>query len=144
MSEISENKLVSMLDKHAKSLCCNRRSDGFCYTKEIRCGWRKMDEDFSERGITCKWFREAVLPADKDLEALYESWKSVENAKREAEYLGKEYNPSELLGENMILCEWCNKPTEAASNRQKYCSGCADSARRVSKTAYMRGVRRNR
>ena len=128
MSNISEVQLIRLLDRLAKRTCCNNYS-GFCVIKDIHCGWRKSDEEFYERGIICKWSREAVLPADKDVEAFYERWK-VEAVKKQEDAISgvaakAQKNPTESVG----LCFGCQEPIVMRSNRQKYCDKCAQIER---------------
>ena len=138
---ISEAQLIRLLDRHCKSLCCNLSSTGFCYTKDRFCAWRKKDEEFSERGIICRWYREQVLPADKELEQLYEHWKQQEMDRREAEYLGLSVPIKDEYSNEVILCSICRKPLLRKSNRQKYCDSCRnveDKRRRAARKRFER------
>ena len=57
--------------------------------------------------LLCKWFRAAVLPADKDLYAeLYAS-------------------------EDRRRCEICNTPFASSSNSVKYCPNCRKRIQRI-------------
>ena len=138
MAEISEKKLISMLDRQAKSLCCNRSTDGYCCTKDMMCAWRKSNEEFSNRGITCRWFREAVLPADKELERVYEQWKQEEMGKREAEYRGVAVPTKTVIESDIILCHYCKKPILKKVNNQKYCEDCRNAADKKTRAARRR------
>ena len=141
MAEISEKQLIRMLDKQAKTVCCNYGSGGLCYIKDRPCAWRKQDEEFSQRAIICRWFREAVLPADKELEQFYEGWKQKEIAKRESEYSGTS-TPSTPTIENVVdLCAGCREPMTVKSNRQKYCEKCSTINRLRRHAARMRATR---
>lgn len=129
MAGISEEKLTNMLDSQAKSLCCNRRVDGYCCTKDMMCAWRKLGEKFSNRGIICKWFREAVLPADRELEQLYLIWRQSEIDKQEAQYRGLPLPTNSVFGgDDFILCLYCRKPFIRASNHQMYCDVCGKTS----------------
>ena len=59
--------------------------------------------------VCCKWFRWAVLPQDKPLEAEIFS------------------------GDSVKRCAVCGKPFVPKSNRGKYCPGCAASVHRRQK-----------
>ena len=59
--------------------------------------------------VCCKWFRRAVLPQDKPLEAEIFS------------------------GDSVKRCAVCGKPFVPKSNRGKYCPGCAASVHRRQK-----------
>lgn len=140
MSNISEVQLIRLLDRLAKRTCCNNYG-GFCCIKDIPCGWRKADEEFYERGIICKWFREAVLPADKDVEAFYERWK-VEAVKKQEDAINGvasnvQKNPTETVG----LCFTCQTPIVMRSNRQKYCADCARKQKHMREAARLRKLR---
>ena len=58
--------------------------------------------------LLCKYFRRAVLPADK---ALY----------------------ADIYRQRTRLCDRCGKPFAPSSNRQKYCPECGCSIRRNQK-----------
>ena len=58
--------------------------------------------------LLCKYFRRAVLPADK---ALY----------------------ADIYRQRTRLCDRCGKPFAPGSNRQKYCPECGRSTRRKQK-----------
>ena len=58
--------------------------------------------------LLCKYFRRAVLPADK---ALY----------------------ADIYRQRTRLCDRCGKPFAPGSNRQKYCPECGRSIRRKQK-----------
>ena len=58
--------------------------------------------------LLCKYFRRAVLPADK---ALY----------------------ADIYRQRIRLCDRCGKPFAPGSNRQKYCPECGRSIRRKQK-----------
>lgn len=124
MSVISEKQLIRMLDTHAKNTCSNYGVDGLCYHKDKKCALRREDEEFSNRGITCKWFREAVLPADKELEQFYEGWKQKEIARREAKRNGISQDSAPSV-KSVDLCAGCRTPMIVKSNRQKYCEKCS-------------------
>ena len=58
--------------------------------------------------LLCKYFRRAVLPADKVLCA-------------------------DIYRQRTRLCDRCGKPFASGSNRQKYCPECGRSIRRKQK-----------
>ena len=92
-----------------KSTCCNYQQ-GNCLL---------LDDDEAtpcpqllSRSLSCKWFRDVVLPADKDL-----------------------YN--EIMGSGILKkCCVCGQPFRASCNRAKYCERCQIIERR--KQAAMR------
>lgn len=64
--------------------------------------------------VLCKWFRNAVLPADK---ALYAEVMQSHDVRR---------------------CAVCGKAFSFASNNAKYCEWCAKTVQRRQKAAYAR------
>lgn len=67
--------------------------------------------------VLCKWFRIAVLPLDKPLEAVI-------------------FKPGALKH-----CTICKTAFAAKSNRNKYCTDCAKRAHRIQKTTSERNRR---
>ena len=98
-----------------KKLCCNYDN------------WHCIRLDFGEpcvcpqtitySHIICKYFRTAVLPADKEL------------------YI-KLVKPR-----NIRICQNCGKPYEAANNKFKYCVVCRKIVLRKQKANYIRKKR---
>lgn len=95
-----------------KRLCCNY-DNGNCIRLDdgdpcvcVQC--------ITYSHIICKWFRIAVLPADKDL--------YIELAKPK----------------NTRTCQNCRKPYEAANNKFKYCPVCRKIVIRKQKANYIR------
>lgn len=64
--------------------------------------------------VLCKWFRSAVLPADK---ALYTEVMQPHDIRR---------------------CAVCSKAFSSTSNNAKYCEGCAKTVQRRQKAVYAR------
>ena len=97
MSESSRRKAYALV----RSLCANYdRSTGECLPLECDCPQLKS------LSLCCKYFQEAVLPAEKELEA-------------------------EIMGiDHAKTCELCGKPFRALSNAAKYCVNCGQRARR--------------
>lgn len=69
--------------------------------------------------LLCRYFREAVLPADKTLCAEITADKSIE----------------------LRRCAVCKSPFAAGSNRAKYCPACAEKIRRRQKAECERNRR---
>ena len=95
-----------------KRLCCNY-DNGNCIRLDdgdpcvcVQC--------ITYSHIICKWFRIAVLPADKDL--------YIELARPK----------------NTRICQNCRKPYEAANNKFKYCPVCRKIVIRKQKANYIR------
>ena len=84
-----------------KGLCDNYdKSTGLCLPLDCPC------PQLSSYSLICRYFKEAVLPADKELCA-------------------------EVMGTGGIkTCAVCSKPFRAVSNRAKYCKRCAEKVRR--------------
>lgn len=68
--------------------------------------------------LICKWFVNAVLPADR---ALY----------------------AEIMGQGVKYCAACGAVFAPGSNRAKYCASCADKVHRRQKNASDRNRRDN-
>lgn len=97
--------------KFAQKNCCNYSASGpngkvdFCWL-EPRATQSKCYPVYGKRG--CKWFEDAVLPLDKDLQA---EW-----------YLNAGIDPDELLG-NHKVCE-CGERFQPTSSRNVRCPDC--------------------
>lgn len=64
--------------------------------------------------LLCRYFRSAVLPIDKALEA-------------------------EIMGHDGVkTCQVCGRPFRAVSNRAKYCEACSRTVRKKQKAAWQR------
>lgn len=108
MSEQSRRKAYALI----RSLCANYYN-GECLPLECDCPQMKA------HSLSCKYFREAVLPADKELEA-------------------------EIMGTDHIkTCGLCGKPFRALSNAAKYCANCSRREARKKAAARKRKQRRN-
>lgn len=84
----------------------------------------------------CKWFEEAVLPLDPQLEKLY--W-----AERKADAEGRQLSRREREAALAITvlrgqCEKCGNAFDRTSNRQRFCPGCARAAERERKRSWKR------
>jgi hypothetical protein len=136
MANISEPQLIWMIDAHIKKECPNYYK-GFCDAKDKPCTWRREEEPFTNRGITCGWLRDGVLPLDKELRGFYEAWKQAELARREKKMpLGAIDAPVE--GTRIDTCAGCRQPMVVRSNRQKYCDTCREMRRRITTAAKVR------
>ena len=136
MANISEPQLIRLINTLVKKECPNCH-DGFCDAKDKPCSWRREEEPFTNRGITCGWLRDAVLPLDKELRGLYENWKQVELARREK----KDTNTSgetDVKAPKVDVCVGCRKPMVVRSVRQKYCDACRETQRRIKVAAAVR------
>jgi hypothetical protein len=136
MANISEPQLIRLIDAHIKKECPNYYK-GFCDAKDKPCSWRREEEPFTNRGITCGWLRDAVLPLDKELRGFYENWKQVELARREK----KDTNTSgetDVKAPKVDVCVGCRKPMVVRSVRQKYCDACRETQRRIKVAAAVR------
>lgn len=81
---------------------------------------------FFEDHPRCKYFEEAVLPLDKQLEALYHADREArargyELTKRQKRIIAEE---NAWAGKVRAKCERCGEDFPAANNRQKYCTKC--------------------
>lgn len=91
--------------------CCNLDGDGYCLPLDTKC------PQMISESIVCKWFRNAVLPLDKELDAV------LNNAA------------------NMKKCERCRRLFVPTSNRAKYCVECAGEVRRAKEARRKREAR---
>ena len=107
MTEAQAKKAYAL----AKKNCCNCY-DGFCVLFDTPC------PQCITRSLICKWFIQAVLPADTPL------------------YV-------EITGDNRNtrLCEKCGEPFVSRSNRAKYCKACASAVRKQKQREYVRKMR---
>lgn len=140
MANISETQLIRLIDAHIKKECPNYYK-GFCVAKDKPCSWRREEEPFTNRGITCGWLRDAVLPLDKELRGFYENWKQAELARREKKMpSGAIDAPVEET--RIDTCAGCRQPMVVKSNRQKYCEKCRIMRRKVTNASAARDYRR--
>ena len=140
MANISELQLIRLINAHIKKECPNYYK-GFCDAKDKPCSWRREDESFTNRGITCGWLRDAVLPLDKELRGFYENWKQAELARREKKMpSGAIDAPVEET--RIDTCAGCRQPMVVKSNRQKYCEKCRIMRRKVTNASAARDYRR--
>ena len=139
MANISEAQLIRLIDAHIKKECPNYYK-GFCDARDKPCAWRREEEPFTNRGITCGWFRDAVLPLDKELRGFYENWKQAELARREKKIpSGTVDAPVEKT--RIDTCAGCRQPMVVRSNRQKYCEDCRKIRRLGAEAARVRRAR---
>ena len=87
------DKRRRQINRLVKAECCNYQQ-GNCLL---------LDDG---EPLSCRWFRDAVLPIDKELHA-------------------------EIMGQTTLKkCSVCGQPFRAVSNRAKYCERCRKSERR--------------
>lgn len=139
MANISEPQLIRMIDAHIKKECPNYYK-GFCDAKDKPCSWRREEEPFTNRGITCGWLRDGVLPLDKELRGFYENWKQAELARREKNGHAI-VGIAEVQATNIDTCAGCRQPMVVRSNRQKYCEACRKIRRLSNEAARVRKSR---
>ena len=104
---VKERKAMPATQRNAvnaliRRLCANydRAGCGDCLLLDIPC------PQLQTHSLTCRYFRDAVLPADKLLHA-------------------------QIMGQGGLkTCASCGKPFRAIANRAKYCDGCRQSERR--------------
>ena len=139
MANISEPQLIRMIDAHIKKECPNYYK-GFCDAKDKPCTWRREEEPFTNRGITCGWLRDGVLPLDKELRGFYENWKQAELARREKKMPSGAIDiPVEKT--RIDTCAGCRQPMVVTNNRQKYCETCREMRKRIAHAAVVRKSR---
>ena len=139
MANISEPQLIRLIDAHIKKECPNYYK-GFCDAKDKPCAWRREEEPFTNRGITCGWLRDGVLPLDKELRGFYENWKQAELARREKKDSLISGDPATQTV-NIDTCAGCRQPMVVKSNRQKYCEDCRKIRRLGAEAARVRKSR---
>ena len=88
-----------------RRLCANY-DGGNCLPLDDRVGC--VCVQMISYSLLCKYFRRAVLPADKELYA-------------------------DIFRQRTRLCDRCGKPFSPGSNRQKYCPECGSRIRREQK-----------
>ena len=139
MANISEPQLIRLINTLVKKECPNCH-DGFCDARDKPCTWHREEEPFTNRGITCGWLRDAVLPLDKELRGFYEAWKQAELARREKNGHAI-VGIAEVQATNIDTCAGCRQPMVVKSNRQKYCEGCRKIRRLSNEAARVRRAR---
>ena len=139
MANISEPQLIRLIDAHIKKECPNYYK-GFCDAKDKPCTWRREEEPFTNRGITCGWLRDGVLPLDKELRGFYENWKQAELARREKKTPSVAVDAS-VENTRIDTCAGCRQPMVVRSNRQKYCEACRKIRRLSNEAARVRRAR---
>ena len=102
--------------KLIRESCCNY-DNGSCLA--LDCGETCVCPQSISRSVSCKWFRWAVLPQDKALEAEIFS------------------------NDHLKRCAECGRSFVPKSNRAKYCEGCAVKVHRRQKAASERKRRLN-
>lgn len=125
---MNEDKLIRALERHVVSFCPNY-DNGNCLPKDSPCQWREGGKyPFSDKGITCPYFRKAVLPADKELEEAYYHHLDVADGKvtqAKADAISS-------------TCARCKVPIIKSSNRQRYCAACSQVRKRKTKARWAR------
>ena len=110
MSDRQKNRAVQLIRRE----CCNLY-EGNCLLLDD--GEPVPCPQMLTNSLLCQWFRNAVLPIDKALEA-------------------------EIMGQDGVkTCEVCGKPFRAVSNRAKYCEECSRKVRRKKDAERKRGKR---
>ena len=104
---VKERKAMPATQRNAvnaliRRLCANydRAGCGDCLLLDIPC------PQLQSHSLTCRYFRDAVLPADKLLHA-------------------------QIMGQGGLkTCASCGKPFRAIANRAVYCDGCRKTVER--------------
>ena len=139
MANISEPQLIRLINAHIKKECANYHK-GFCDAKDKPCSWRREEEPFTNRGITCGWLRDGVLPLDKELRGFYENWKQAELARRQKKMPSGTVD-APVENTRIDTCAGCRQPMVVKSNRQKYCENCRKIRRLSNEAARVRRAR---
>lgn len=97
------DKRRRQINRLVKAECCNYQQ-GSCLLLDD--GEPVSCPQLISGSLSCRWFRDAVLPIDKELH-------------------------SEIMGQTALKkCSVCGQPFRAVSNRAKYCERCRKSERR--------------
>ena len=97
--------------------CCNHIA-GDCVPCDVKCAQiASMRQGSDNPDLVCRWFRDAVLPLDKDLLGVL------------------------LAPHNMKKCEWCGNIFSPSNNRAKYCEPCAIKDRQKRQREYVQKKR---
>lgn len=108
-------KVITLIQEE----CCNHIS-GDCVPCDTKCAQiASMRQGSDNPDLVCRWFRDAVLPLDKDLQG------------------------SLLAPHNMKKCEQCGKMFAGGSNSAKYCADCSANIQKKLKREYAQ-KRRNK
>ncbi|BDG59914.1 cysteine-rich VLP domain-containing protein [Caldinitratiruptor microaerophilus] len=106
-------------------VCANFSGPDRCLPADAPCRYFAPPEGRLPR---CRWFEQAVLPLDPQLEKLY--W-----AERKADAEGRQLSRREREAALAITvlrgqCERCGTAFDRRSNRQRYCPACMKAAAR--------------
>ena len=118
---MNEQREVEMTSRQSARVCrliekeCCNCVDSICIMMDHGYGW--YCPQLGTRILFCPWFKEAVLPMDRELQR-----ELLEGAK------GK-------------MCEMCHRSFIPKSNRAVFCSVCARKNRKLKKTEWMRNAR---
>lgn len=105
------------INRLVKAECCNYQQ-GNCLLLDD--GEPVSCPQLISSSLSCRWFRDAVLPIDKELHA-------------------------EIMGQTALKkCSVCGQPFRAVSNRAKYCERCRKSERRKHEDERVRNTRKNK
>ena len=108
VSPETRRKVIALI----QAQCCNHFS-GDCVACDTKCAqiarMRPGNERADKEPFACPWFRDAVLPLDKNLEATL------------------------IAPHEMRKCEMCGKMFAPGSNRSQYCESCAAMIRKKTK-----------
>ena len=129
-----DNKKILLTKEQSKKVnelirceCCNYDSDTKqCIALDCVC-----PQTITYSHIFCKWFKEAVLPSDKDLELSIKIYNTP-------------HCEDTPIGNNIKTCTVCGKKFESNSNRAKYCDRCRDIVRREKNANYQYNFKRKK
>lgn len=97
------DKRRRQINRLVKAECCNYQQGNYLLLDD---GEPVSCPQLISGSLSCRWFRDAVLPIDKELHA-------------------------EIMGQTTLKkCSVCGQPFRAVSNRAKYCERCRKSERR--------------
>lgn len=102
-----DEKQHKRVRKLIRTRCCNY-DNGNCLALDL--GFCSVCPQWISYSLNCKWFRNAVLPQDLELES------SILNAQAE--------------GKAEKRCAVCGKPVQSNYPQTKYCPQCAVQVRR--------------
>jgi hypothetical protein len=108
ISTSTQRKIINLIQNE----CCDY-SSGDCNRIDRNCAQiqrlKRLKENSDLSIFACKWFHEAVLPLDEDLQSIL------------------------LAPQDLKKCERCKVPFSAGSNRAKYCNSCVVVIRKKQK-----------
>lgn len=111
ISPETRRKVIALI----QAQCCNHIT-GDCVACDTKCAqiarMRPGNERADKEPFACPWFRDAVLPLDKDLEATL------------------------IAPHDMWKCEMCGVMFAPGSNRSKYCEPCTVKDRQKRQREY--------